>query len=94
MEVEIDDEHLGRVLLDESLDGTLPKGVAKAFRRRYIDIRSAADERDFFAFKSWHYKKYEGRYSIRLNDQWRLIIDFEPRGRQKVVHIKEIVDYH
>ena len=98
MEVEIDDEHLRAVLSDASLDGTLQTGIAKAFRRRVIDILSANDERDFYAIRSWNYERLEGKrshqYSIRLNIQWRLILEYEMRGTQKVVHIKAIEDYH
>ena len=31
---------------------------------------------------------------MRLNDQWRLIIEIRGQAPMKVIHILEIVDYH
>jgi len=61
-------------------------------------IRAAADERDFYAMKSLHFEKLKGardhQRSVRLNDQWRLVLEFEGKGQTKVVVVKEIEDYH
>jgi len=61
-------------------------------------IRAAADERDFYAMKSLHFEKLKGardhQRSVRLNDQWRLVFEFEGKGQTKVVVVKEIEDYH
>lgn len=35
-----------------------------------------------------------GQSSIRLNDQWRLILRFEEDTNGKVIAIIEIADYH
>jgi proteic killer suppression protein len=61
-------------------------------------IRAAPDERLFYAVKSLHFEKLKGdrshQYSMRLNDQWRLILEFEGEGPSKVVWIIGIEDYH
>lgn len=61
-------------------------------------IRGARDERDFYALKSLHFEKLkgdrEGQYSIRLNQQWRLILEIEKRSNSSTVVIVSIVDYH
>jgi plasmid maintenance system killer protein len=31
---------------------------------------------------------------MRLNDQWRLIIELRAQGAGKSVHVVEIADYH
>ena len=60
-------------------------------------IRSALDERDFYEMKSMHFEKMrsnEAQHSIRINDQYRLIVELRGKGREKVVHIIGIADYH
>jgi proteic killer suppression protein len=61
-------------------------------------IRNAPDERDFFAMRSLRFERLKGgrshQYSMRLNDQWRLILKLEGSGKDKVVAIVAIEDYH
>jgi proteic killer suppression protein len=61
-------------------------------------IRAARDERDFYALKSLHYEKLSGnrshQKSMRLNNQWRLIIEIDESDQTAVVVVIEIVDYH
>ena len=61
-------------------------------------IRAAKDERDFYAFKSLRYEKLQGRrdhqHSMRLNDQFRLILEYEGTGQDKTIVIVAIADYH
>lgn len=61
-------------------------------------IRSAVDERDFYQQKSLHFEKLKGgrshQHSVRLNDQWRLILEFDGDGSSKTVVIVAIEDYH
>jgi proteic killer suppression protein len=71
--------------------------LVKAFRKRMQFIRSAADKRDFYKMKSLHYEKLKGsrrhQRSMRLNDQFRLIVEIETAGGRTVV-ILSIEDYH
>lgn len=52
-------------------------------------IRQAVDERDLYALKSLHFEKLKGarneERSIRLNDQWRLVLKLEGEGSSKTV---------
>ena len=61
-------------------------------------IRAARDERDFYALKSLHYEKLKGQRShlrsMRLNDQWRLILELERTPSRTIVVVKDIEDYH
>ena len=79
-------------------DGGLPPGVVKAYRKRIQLIRAADDERVFSRFASLHYEKLKGKrkhqWSMRLNNQWRLILEFEGKGADRVVWVVDIVDYH
>lgn len=59
---------------------------------------AARDERDLYALKSLHFEKLKGgrsgQHSIRLNEQWRLIVTLEETDQGRIVNIVEIVDYH
>ena len=61
-------------------------------------IRDAPDERVFYAMKSLHYERLSGnrahQHSMRLNRQYRLILEFDQRSDDKVVIIVSIEDYH
>mgnify|MGYP002813323359 CR=1 FL=1 len=61
-------------------------------------IRNAVDERDLRELKSAHFEKLvgdrKGQYSMKLNDQWRLILAIEGKAPNKKVTIVEIADYH
>ncbi|MFH1865147.1 MAG: type II toxin-antitoxin system RelE/ParE family toxin [Candidatus Eisenbacteria bacterium] len=81
-------------------DGGLPPEVVKAYRKRIQLIRAADDERVFRGLRALHYEKLKGKRkhqrSMRLNDQWRLILEFEGEGEgaDRVVWVVDIVDYH
>jgi toxin HigB-1 len=74
------------------------EAVTMAFRKRMKLIRAAPDERDFYGLKSLHYEKLKGsrsrQYSMRLNDQFRLILEYEGKGTDKTVVIVGVEDYH
>ena len=63
-------------------------------------IEGAADERDFYKLKSFHFDELEGKHeklshrSMRLNDQYRLIVMLEDRAEGRIVVIHAIEDYH
>ena len=61
-------------------------------------VRAAVDERAFYEMKSLHFEKLKGRraeqHSMRLNDQWRLIVKLKKRGKGTVVELLGIEDYH
>ena len=99
MEVEFADQSLHRLECDRSYDGSYGRDVVRAFRMRIQLIRAAADERDFRAMKSLHFEKLKGdragQYSMRINQQWRLILKFEKRPvEKKIVLVISITDYH
>jgi len=92
------DKDLDRLETDPDFDADYSESIVRAFRKRMQQIRSAVDERDFYALKSLHFEKLQGnrshQYSMRLNDQWRLILEFEGEGQNKVVLVAAIEDYH
>jgi toxin HigB-1 len=78
--------------------GLVSEAITNAFLRRMQTIRAANDERDFYALKSLHYEKLKGhrdhQHSMRLNDQFRLIVEYEGTGPAKTIVIVGVEDYH
>jgi proteic killer suppression protein len=98
MEVEFDDNELDRLETDRQFTAGYSQEIVRAYRRRMQQIRGFRDERDFYALKSLHFEKLkgdrEGQSSIRLNSQWRLILEIRGNHPCKLIGIVEIVDYH
>lgn len=98
METDFADERWRRLVSDPGYDAGFGRDVVKAFRKRIQLIRAARDERDFYAMKSLHFEKLhgdrQGQHSMRLNSQWRLIVELVARQNGKTVVVIEIADYH
>lgn len=96
---EFDDETTyGQLYTDPKYTAGFPPAIVSKFRQRMQQIRDAKDERDFYALKSLRFEKLKGnrshQHSIRINDQWRLVIELIGKGTDKVVRIICIEDYH
>lgn len=98
MKVRFRDDKWDRLETDPKFDAGFPGPVVTKFRQRMQMIRAAPDERVFHRFVSLRFEKLKGKrehqYSMRLNDQWRLIVEFEGKARNKVVVVVGIEDYH
>lgn len=98
MEIRFADPDLERLYTDPAYGGGMAPGLVSNYRKRVGMIEAAADERDFLALRSLRFEKLKGKrshqYSMRINDQWRLIIELGGRGPEKVVAIISIEDYH
>ena len=98
MNVEFDDDNLDRLEIDAHYTAGHSQEVVRSFRKRMQQIRAFRDERDFLAVRSLNFEKLkgnrEGQHSIRLNLQWRLILEIRNDHPCKVIGIIEIVDYH
>jgi len=75
-----------------------PPAVVDAFFEVMAVIDSAVDERDLRNSKSLHYKKLKGQrrgqHSMRLNDQFRLVLEWQEDEHGKYLLIVNIEDYH
>ncbi len=98
MEIEFKDPAYARLETDAAFNLGFSAGIVTLYRKRIALIRSASDERDFYALKSLHFEKLlgdrKGQHSMRLNDQWRLIVEFKTIESGKLVVVISIVDYH
>lgn len=103
MQVIIEDHFLGEVANQIKVYGKspYPDEVLKAFRKRLSQIKAARNTADLRAIKSLHFeklkeKKYEGKYSIRLNIAYRMIfrIDNSTGSRIEIIFIEEINNHY
>jgi proteic killer suppression protein len=98
MDVRHAKQELDRLETDQLFNGNFSVALVKAFRKRMQLIRSAADERDIRRMKSLHFEKLkkprDHQHSIRLNDQWRLTLEFTSDGQNTFVTVIAIEDYH
>lgn len=98
MRVEYHDEVLRQ--LAQELEYA-PKGwdpdVIKSYRKKVQLISAAPSERDLYAMRGLRMEKLKGdrlgQTSMRLNDQFRLILTFKTEG-DRVAVLLEVVDYH
>lgn len=98
MEVEFRKDDLQRLENDPSFDYGLPAAVVRKYRQRMQFIRAAVDEREFYAMRSLHFEKLQGdrahQRSMRLNDQWRLVLEIKESSPKNIVVIVDVEDYH
>lgn len=97
-EVVFNDPKLDRLEIDPNFNAGYQSALVKAFRKRMQQIRAAIYEKDFYELRSLRFEKLKGdrkhQHSMRLNDQWRLILEFKEEGSRKIVTVVGIEDYH
>jgi toxin HigB-1 len=94
--------HASKVLrrIDEKANftGGYDESIVRAFRMRMQAIRAAVNETTFYQLKSLHYEKLKGKRShqrsMRLNKQFRLILEVEKHEGGNVMVVINIEDYH
>ena len=98
MQLQFDDADLERLYDDPQFAGGCAADVVKRYRKVIGLIKAAADERDLYAFRGLRFEKLKGKrqhqHSLRLNDQWRLIVEIRGEAPQKKIGVVEIADYH
>ena len=98
MEVVHDDDNLSDLELRPDAKSRLDKSIVTAYRLVLRIIRDAVDERDLRSLRGLRFKKLKGershQHSMRLNDQWRLILEIEHADSGNIVHVVKIEDYH
>jgi proteic killer suppression protein len=92
------DDVLRQVEIDANTDCGHGEAATNGFRKRMQSIRAALDERDFYAQKSLHFEKLQGKRdhqrSMRINNQWRLIVEIVGEVPNKKIWVIGIEDYH
>lgn len=98
MEVDFADDDLDRLETDARATAGHGQPVDRAFRKVVQAIRNADDTRDLLAVRALRLERLKGKrdhqWSMRLNNQWRLIVEFQGSGPNARVRVIEVVDYH
>src|SRR5690606_7440002 len=98
MDVEFSDDDLARLETDPGFNYGFGVPVVRGYRKVMRFIRAAKDERDFSAMRSFRFERLKGtrrhQHSLRINDQWRLIIKIKKSSSGNIVVIISITDYH
>ena len=98
MDIEFSDAYLDRLESDAAFDGKLAQAIVRMYRKRMQQIRAARDERDFYALKSLHFEKLQGQrshqHSMKINDQFRLVIEIMGEAPNRRIKVVPIEDYH
>lgn len=99
MKIEFRDQRLALIQTDHAAQTGLPIAVIKSCRDKLVILAAAPDERTLWKWRSLRYEKLkgkrEGERSIRLNDQWRLIVELrkEVSGSPTII-VVAVEDYH
>lgn len=98
MEVEFRDPRLALIETERAAETKLPLAVITSARRKLILIRAAPDERTMRNWRSLHYEQLsgnrKGERSIRLNDQWRMMLDVDGRSEPARAVILAITNHY
>lgn len=99
MRFSFEDDDLERLYSDPSFRAPrLGADLTKQFRKAMQLIVAAKDDRDLRNYRGLRLEKLDGKrqgqHSVRLNDQFRLILRFETDDDGRVVTIVELTDYH
>ena len=98
MHVVFKDNNLDRLETESHFNAHLPVGVVKSYRKVMQWIRAAQDERDLRAYKALRFEKLKEKrchqHSMRLNNQYRLIVELQHLPQGSTIKIMEISDYH
>jgi len=97
MEVEFANSDLQAMECD-GINGKYSEAIGRGFRKVLHFLRAAADERDFRMMRSLNFEKLQGnrshQHSLRINQQWRLIIEIQKSTPKNIIVLMGIEDYH
>jgi toxin HigB-1 len=98
MEVEFADDDLDRLETEREFTAGFGRDVVRGFRKVMQVIRAVPDERDLYRLRGLHFEKLEGsrshQRSVRINLQWRLILEIVGTAPNKKIRVVRIEDYH
>lgn len=99
MQVIIHDRFLGEVANQTNGKLPFPNEVAIGFRMRLSQIKQAQSTQDLRNLKSLHFeklkeKRYENKYSIRINKSYRIIFHIDINKGVEIIGIEEISNHY
>lgn len=97
MLIEFSSDELDKAETDARFRPPFAAGVLKAYRKQLNSLHSATDERDLRANKGLNFEKHRslpGHHTVRLNDQYRVLVRLEGEAPHKTLVIVAITDHH
>lgn len=98
MDIDFGTTALRRLATEADYTAGYPSEVETMYRRRIQFIDAAPNDLALRNQRSWRFKKLKGdrseQHSIRLNDQWRLVVELRTEDGQRIIRIVSIEDYH
>ncbi len=99
MRLHIESDELKRLFEDPRYAAPqFGRDLIKAYRKKIGFLAAAVSELDLRNYRALRFEKLTGdragQHSIRLNDQWRLILRLESDVEGPVLIVVDIVDYH
>lgn len=83
---------------DATYKGKWSDAIVKSYRKRITQIESAVSRQDLYVLKSLRLEKLKGsrkdQHSMRINNQYRLIVRFDKEEKIEIVNILAVEDYH
>jgi len=97
--IEFEHDDLRRLYTDATFHHPrLGRDLTRQFRKSVQLLIAAADQRDLHNMRGLRLEKLagsrSGQHSIRMNDQFRLILRFDTDATGRLVVIVELTDYH
>jgi proteic killer suppression protein len=103
MRVIIEDDYLANLYINGKTIGKpkFNRDIELGFIKRVIQIEQAVNTNTLRALKSLHFEKLSGKlsdkYSIRINDGFRIIFRIEKDGdnlRVEIIYIEELSNHY
>jgi proteic killer suppression protein len=97
MRIRFSNDELDRAEVDLRFRPPFATQMLKAYRKKLNSLRATVDERDLWNNKGLNFEKYHavpGQYSIRLNDQYRILLEMEGEAPNKTLVIVAITDHY
>lgn len=97
MRFQFENSDLSDLYYKDKCKEAYPEYVITAFFKKMQTIKAASNENDLRAIKGNHFEKLEGeenQYSIRLNQQYRLIFGLDKDGMCTIMLIREISNHY
>lgn len=98
MRIRFADPKLQRLATEKRFTNGLGPDLVKAFRKAVGFLTQCVDERDIRGIPGYRFKKLAGdrddQWSMRLNDQFRLIVQLKADEDGKLIVVLQVLDYH
>lgn len=98
MDIEFKGRRLERLAYDPKESGGLPPQIVSKYREVLNYFGFIQNRQSIRNWKGLRLEKLKGdrkgKWSVKLNEQWRLIVEFGGEDRNETVIVVSIEDYH